>query len=175
MSFFIKSLLSIPKASFFEIETGLERSAVRDILEAEVVKPLPFVSYRFFSSKFVGEFHSSGFDVRIDAWYNAGFNPVFHGSYQEMDKGVVVRVEASSNFATFGTTILWICSAIELYFALSSLIHGNYASAGILAAVAIGTLAGAILTGVAYDRVVREGKRKLVSIFNEKKKNERKS
>lgn len=175
MGSFIKSVITFPKTYFFEIQTGLGRSAVRDILETEVVKPLPFISYRFFSSKFVGEFHSSGFDIRIDVWYNPGFNPVFHGSYKETDKGVVVGVEASNNLATLWTVVMWISSAIELYFAFSSLLRGNYQSAGILVVIAIATAASAIGSAAVYNRTVRDGRRKLVSILSEKNKDQRKS
>ncbi len=55
MTSFIKSAIVIPKAFYFEIQTGLERSAVRDIREIEVMKPLPFGLARPWSRKFVGD------------------------------------------------------------------------------------------------------------------------
>ena len=174
MGSFIKSIMAaIPRSSFFEIETGLERSAVRDILEAEVVKPLPFNLPKFWSSKFVGDVFPSGFDIKIEVWYNPGFNPVFHGSYRKADKGVVVGVKASNYVALFVTVMMWITFAIELYFAFSCAFHGDYKSAGIIAAVAFGTVASAIFSGVVYHRTVYEGKRKLVSMLTEMKKDQK--
>ena len=165
MGSFIKSVIAIPKTCFFEIQTNREKSAVRDILEAEVMKPLPFNLPRFWSSKFVGDVHPSGFDIKIEVWYNPGLNPVFHGSYGKTSKGAVVGVKASNYIAVFVTGMMWISSAVELYFAFSRVFHGDYRSAGILAAVAFGTLASAIFSGVVYHRTVREGRRKLVSLL----------
>jgi hypothetical protein len=168
MTSFIKSVIVIPKAFYFEIETGLERSVVRDILEAEVTKPLPFNLPKFWSSKFVGDVYSLGFDIKINVWYNLGFDPVFHGAYRDTDKGVVVRVEASNFLAGLVTVIMWISSAVALYFAFSSVFHGDYRSAGILAAVSSGIVASAIFIGVVYHRTVRDGRRKLESMLGKK-------
>lgn len=168
MGSFIKSIMAaILRSSFFEIETGLEISAVRDILEAEVVKPLPINLPKFWSNKFVGDVYPSGFDIKIEVWYNLGFNPVFHGSYRKADKGVIVGVKASNYIAAFVTVMLWIASAIELYFAFSCAFHGDYKSAGIIAAVAFGTVASAIFSGVVCHRTVHNGRRKLVSMLTE--------
>jgi hypothetical protein len=170
MGSFIKSIMAtIPGTSFFEIQTGLERGTVRDILEVEVIKPLPFNLPKFWSSKFVGDVYPSGFDIKINVWYNPGFNPVFQGSYRKTDEGVVVVVRASNFLAVLVTVIMWISSAIGLYFAFKSVFHGDYRSARILAAVAFGTVASAIFNGVVYHRTVRDGRRKLISILGKKR------
>lgn len=168
---FIKTIMAtIPRSIFFEIETDLGRSAVRDILEVEVMKPLPFGLARPWSRKFVGDVYPSEFDIKIEVWYNPGFNPVFHGSYRKADKGGVVGVKASNYYAASATVMMWITSGVALYFAFSSAFHGDYRSAGILAAVAFGIVASAIFSGVAYHRTVHEGRRKLVSMLSGKKK-----
>jgi len=168
MTPFIKSVIVIPKAFYFEIQTALERSAVRDILEVEVMKPLPFGLARPWSRKFVGDVYPSEFDIKIEVWYNPGFNPVFHGSYRKADKGGVVGVKASNYYAAFATVMMWITSGVALYFAFSNVFHGDYRSAGILAAVASGIAASAIFTGVVYHRTVRDGRRKLESMLGKK-------
>ena len=127
---FIKTIMAtIPRSIFFEIETDLGRSAVRNILEVEVMKPLPFGLARPWSRKFVGDVYPSEFDIKIEVWYNPGFNPVFHGSYRKADKGGVVGVKASNYYAAFATVMMWITSAVALYFAFSSAFHGDYRSA----------------------------------------------
>jgi len=168
---FIRTLMAtIPRSIFFEIETGLGRSAVRDILEVEVMKPLPFGLARPWSRKFVGDVYPSEFDIKIEVWYNPGFNPVFHGSYRKADKGGVVGVKASNYYAAFATVMMWITSAVALYFAFSSAFHGDYRSTGILAAVAFAIGASAIFSGVVYHRTVHEGRRKLISILGKKQR-----
>ncbi len=168
MTPFIKSAIVVPKAVYFEIETGLERSAVRDSLEANVVKPLPFNLPKFWSSKFVGDVYSSEFDIKINVWYNLGYDPVFRGIYRNTDRGGVVGVKASNYYAVFATVMMWIACAVALYFTFSSALHGHYRSAGILAAVASGIAANAIFIGVVYHRTVREGRRKLELMLGKK-------
>lgn len=164
---FIKKVFVIPRPSFFEIRTTLNRTAVRDILEREVEKPLPFIRHRLFSGKFVGEAYSSGFEIELGVWYDPAFDARFHGSFERTNGGVALKVEASNAFATVGTCVLWFVSVGTLYSAFLKLFQGEFVSAGMFALIGTVFSLGAIIGGTVYERTVREGKRRLLSMFDD--------
>ena len=164
-----KKLIFIPRASFFEIETRLTVDAVKRTLEASLAKAHSFNPFYVpLDDAFVGEVYASGFDVKLDVWYNRGFNPVFHGFFRKTDKGVTVQVKASSELATFGAVFGWLCSTVTLVAAFINLFHQNFHSAGIAFCVGVGILAMTVLSVRVYDRTIRKGQEKLISMLRTK-------
>jgi hypothetical protein len=165
-----KKLIFLPRASFFEIETRLTEDAVKKTLEASLAKAHSFNPFYVpLDDAFVGEVYAAGFDVKLDVWYNRGFNPVFHGFFKKTDKGVTVQVKASSELATFGAVFGWLCSIVTLAAAFINVFHRSFHSAGIAFYVGIGILAMTVLSARVYDRTIRKGRERLISMLQTRK------
>lgn len=123
----------IPTASYFEVDTHLEKADVEKRLREKVRTR----SLRNFlalpSSWLIGEVYWSGFEVKKDVWFNHAWNPVFHGTFEKKDTGVKVKVNAFSLFATLTAVVFWVASLVALVKAFVNLFNGDYASARILA------------------------------------------
>jgi hypothetical protein len=153
----------IPTVAHFEIRTNFDRPEVVERIRTKIAKR--HVGDDIFSSgMFVGELYPLGFDLKKGFRLNAGFNPVFQGSFEKAGMETVVKVKASNDLAALKVLVMLLISVVLWAFGFRELVHGNYSSAGICACVGIGIGAGAFLSSWFYDQAIREGKEELICL-----------
>jgi hypothetical protein len=160
--------MTIPRKSFFKIETGRNIDEVQEMLEKKVAKQQSLITLLFPLNPFVGEIYSEGFDIRQAVCYGRTFLPVFHGAFEETEKGVVVRIEAYNGFATVNVLAGWLATLVTIIAAFVNLLHANYSSAVILFWVSIVCAASAVFIGWLYNQKMNDGRKELVSMWTTK-------
>jgi hypothetical protein len=158
----------IPTASYFYVDTDLEKANVEKRLREKVRTRNLRNFFTLPSSSLIGEVYSSGFEVKKDVWFNVGFNPVFHGTFESRDTGVKVKVAAFSLLATLNAVVFWVASLVLLVAALVNLFNSDYASMGICALVALVMGVTNYLGVRAYYHTIHDVHEKLLAFLNTK-------
>jgi hypothetical protein len=156
----------IPTASYFEVDTDLEKADVEKRLREKVRTRSLRNFFALPSSSLTGEVYWSGFEVKKDVWFNQCCNPVFHGTFEKRDTGVRVRVNAFSLFATLSAVAFWVTSLATLAGAFVNLFKGDYDSAGLCALLALGFGATAYLSVRAYYHTIHDVHQELLAFLN---------
>jgi hypothetical protein len=157
--------MTIPGRSFFQIETGSNIKKVQEMLGNKISGEQSLNPLSFPSQPFVGEIYSDGFHIRHAVWYSRTLIPVFHGSFNETEDGVAIRVETHNGFATVNALACWLGSTIEIVAALLNLLHANYRTAAILFSVSAASAVSATLIGRLYRKKLNDGTEELTSMW----------
>jgi hypothetical protein len=159
---------AIPTDSYFYVDTDLEKSDVEKRLRENVrARSL----HNFFAlplSSLIGEVYWSGFEVKKEVWYNFGASPVCRGSFEKRGRGVRVKVNAFSLYATLRTIGFWIISLITLVAAFVNLFRGDYHSARFFALFAIIMGFGAYISVRGYYRSIHDVHEELLALLSTK-------
>lgn len=158
----------IPTASYFDVDTVLEKADVEKRLR-EKVRTRSFRNFFALpSSSLIGEVYWSGFEVKKDVWFNYSCNPVFHGTFEKRDTGVRVKVNAFSLFATLTAVVFWVISLVALVGAFVNLFNGDYVSARLCALFALVMGVTAYLSVRAYYHTINDVHEELLAFLDTK-------
>ena len=151
----------------FDVETNLERDNLQKILDKKVQKS-GIIPPLFPSGSFLGEVFSSGFDIQEPVWFLPAWTPKYHGTFEETDHGVVVKVRASNDGVMLNALGGGLASIGSLIAVCVNLYHRDYQTTGIalLGSVVFGAGTAALLRF--YCRKLFAGKEKLISILQSK-------
>lgn len=154
-----------PKKFEFKIETGREKHEVLALLDKKVVTHRSFNPFSLPWNTFVGEVYSTGFHIRHAVWYSRSLIPVFHGSFEEAEKGVVVKIRAFNGVATINALACWIGTVIEIVASFINFFHADYSSAIVLFLVSVVSGVAATFIGWLYNKKMNDGRNELLDLF----------
>jgi hypothetical protein len=154
----------IPWTYSFEFWLKLSKESVVNQLKEKVLIYKPFRFSRT-DKPFLGRMDDFGFYIWKAVSYPWGSYPRFRGSIIESENGVLIKVEASDEFATFGTFCCWAWCMVSFGVSALCLKSGDLKTSIIAFVSGILALCCSILFTIVYWLRVGSGKDLLLNIL----------